>query len=79
MQSQKKTRRPAGTPYTGPPGKQGLYDPANEKESCGVGFVAHIKGQRSHQIVLDAYEVLLRWTTGVPAAANRTPVTGRVS
>ena len=46
-------------PYTGPPGKQGLYDPANEKESCGVGFVAHIKGQRSHQIVLDAYEVLL--------------------
>jgi glutamate synthase (NADPH/NADH) large chain len=59
MQSQKKKRRPAGTPYTGPPGKQGLYDPANEKESCGVGFVAHIKGQRSHQIVLDAYEVLL--------------------
>ncbi len=40
------------------PGKSGLYDPANEKESCGVGFVAHVKGQRSHQIVLDAYEVL---------------------
>jgi glutamate synthase (NADPH/NADH) large chain len=49
----------ARRPYTGPPGKQGLYDPANEKESCGVGFVAHIKGQRSHQIVMDAYEVLL--------------------
>lgn len=41
------------------PPKQGLYDPAFEKESCGVGFVAHIKGQRSHQIVADAHTVLL--------------------
>ncbi|NOY28663.1 MAG: glutamate synthase subunit alpha [Planctomycetes bacterium] len=40
------------------PAKQGLYDPANEHDSCGVGFVAHIKGQRSHQILLDAEEVL---------------------
>ncbi len=40
------------------PAKHGLYDPANEKDSCGVGFVAHIKGQRSHQIVLDADTVL---------------------
>ena len=40
------------------PKKQGLYDPAYEKDSCGVGFVAHIKGQRSHQIILDANEVL---------------------
>ncbi len=40
------------------PSKIGLYDPANEKDSCGVGFVAHIKGQRSHQIVLDADQVL---------------------
>jgi glutamate synthase (NADPH/NADH) large chain len=45
-------------PRTHPPEKQGLYDPANEHDSCGVGFVAHIKGQRSHQIVLDAEEVL---------------------
>jgi glutamate synthase (NADPH/NADH) large chain len=42
----------------GPPRKQGLYDPAYEKDSCGVGFVAHIKGQRSHQIMLDADQVL---------------------
>lgn len=41
------------------PEKQGLYDPALEKDSCGVGFVAHIKGKRSHQIVLDAAEVLI--------------------
>ncbi len=40
------------------PEKQGLYDPSNEKDSCGVGFVAHIKGARSHQIVLDAAEIL---------------------
>ena len=25
---------------------QGLYDPANEHDACGVGFVAHIKGQQ---------------------------------
>ena len=40
------------------PERQGLYDPANEKDSCGVGFVAHIKGERSHQIVHDADEIL---------------------
>ena len=40
------------------PPKQGLYDPAYEHDSCGVGFVAHIKGKRSHQIMLDAEEVL---------------------
>ncbi len=40
------------------PPKQGLYDPANEHDSCGVGFVAHIKGQQSHQILLDADEIL---------------------
>ena len=40
------------------PGKHGLYDPQLEHDSCGVGFVAHIKGQRSHQIVEDAYTVL---------------------
>ena len=38
----------------GIPKKQGLYDPENEKDSCGVGFIAHIKGQRSHKIVHEA-------------------------
>ena len=41
----------------GYPPKQGLYDPANEKDSCGVGFVANIKGIPSHQIMLDAYHL----------------------
>ncbi len=30
---------------------QGLYDPAHEHDACGVGFVAHIKGAKSHEIV----------------------------
>ncbi|HAG73159.1 MAG TPA: glutamate synthase subunit alpha, partial [Gammaproteobacteria bacterium] len=41
----------------GYPEKTGLYDPAFEKDSCGVGFVAHIKGKPSQQIMLDAYHL----------------------
>ncbi|TWU33347.1 glutamate synthase large subunit [Novipirellula artificiosorum] len=40
------------------PPAQGLYDPSHEKDSCGVGFIAHIKGVPSHQIVLDADQIL---------------------
>ncbi len=40
------------------PPAQGLYDPAHEHDACGVGFVAHIRGERSHQILLDAEEIL---------------------
>ena len=47
---------------TGPPEKQGLYDPANEHDSCGIGFVADIKGRRSHQIIEDADFVLRSMT-----------------
>ena len=36
----------------------GLYHPDREKDSCGVGFVANVKGNRSHEILLDAYEML---------------------
>ena len=36
------------------PAKHGLYDPANEKDGCGVGFICDIKGRPSHQIVADA-------------------------
>ena len=44
------------------PGKIGLYDPAHEHDSCGVGFVAHLKGNRSHQILKDADEIALAMT-----------------
>ncbi len=36
----------------------GLYDPANEHDACGVGFVAHIKGRKSHSIVSNALKIL---------------------
>ncbi|MHB8866068.1 MAG: glutamate synthase central domain-containing protein, partial [Pirellulaceae bacterium] len=45
---------------TGLPAKQGLYDPAQEHDSCGVGLVAHIRGARSHQLVVDGLHVLRR-------------------
>jgi glutamate synthase (NADPH/NADH) large chain len=41
------------------PPKQGLYDPANEHDACGIGFVAHIKNQKSHDIVRKGLEVLV--------------------
>ena len=37
------------------PQKNGLYDPANEKDGCGVGFVCDIKGRPSHKILQDAF------------------------
>ena len=45
--------------YTGLPQEQGLYDPAFEHDACGVGFIAHIKGRRSHAIVRQALQVLI--------------------
>ncbi len=42
------------------PAAHGLYDPSHEHDSCGVGFVAHIKGEASHQIVRDADHLLCR-------------------
>ncbi|MCW8132828.1 MAG: glutamate synthase large subunit [Planctomycetota bacterium] len=42
----------------GLPPAQGLYDPANEHDACGVGFVVDMKGRKSHQIVQDALQIL---------------------
>ncbi len=41
------------------PEKQGLYDPALEKDSCGVGFIANIKGNKGHDIVEKGLNILL--------------------
>ncbi|MBM3540008.1 MAG: glutamate synthase subunit alpha, partial [Alphaproteobacteria bacterium] len=41
------------------PPKQGLYDPANEHDSCGIGFVAHIKGRKSHDIIRRGLNILV--------------------
>ena len=40
------------------PPKQGLYDPVNEHDACGVGFVANIKGRKSHAIIRQGLQIL---------------------
>src|SRR5215212_11713330 len=40
------------------PPAEGMYDLSLEKDSCGVGFIANIKGRKSHQIVSDAISIL---------------------
>ena len=42
------------------PPKQGLYDPAHEHDACGVGFVAHIKGEQRHEIIRQGLTILER-------------------
>src|SRR6267378_6339798 len=49
----------SATADPGTPPVRGLYDPALDKDSCGVGFIADIKGRKSHQIVEDALTILL--------------------
>ncbi|MCU7917690.1 MAG: glutamate synthase large subunit [Candidatus Thiodiazotropha sp. (ex Epidulcina cf. delphinae)] len=44
------------------PPKQGLYDPANEHDACGVGFVANIKGVKSHETIRQGLKILDRLT-----------------
>lgn len=38
--------------------QHGLYSSADEHDACGVGFVAHIKGEKSHAIVLQGLKIL---------------------
>ncbi len=38
---------------------RGLYDPANEHDSCGVGFVVNIKGVKSHEIIRQGLQILV--------------------
>ena len=40
------------------PTKQGLYDPQFEHDACGVGFIAHIKGGKTHSIILQGLKIL---------------------
>lgn len=42
----------------GMPGKTGLYDPANEHDACGVGFIAHMKNKASHKVIVDGLAML---------------------
>jgi glutamate synthase domain-containing protein 2/glutamate synthase domain-containing protein 1/glutamate synthase domain-containing protein 3 len=44
------------------PAPQGLYDPRLEHDACGIGFVANIKGHRSHDIIVKGIQVLVNLT-----------------
>lgn len=55
------------------PEVQGLYNPENEHDNCGIGFVAHIKGKPSHNIVMRGLEVLRNMDhRGATSADNST-------
>src|SRR5262245_21806225 len=41
------------------PTGRGLYDPRNEHDACGVGFVANIKGHRSHEVIAQGLQLLV--------------------
>ncbi|MBC7637526.1 MAG: glutamate synthase large subunit [Acetobacteraceae bacterium] len=45
--------------HQGPPVSQGLYDPTYEHDSCGVGFVANIKGRKSHELIGRGLQILV--------------------
>ena len=54
----KKSHQPARQASGEEVPQRGLYDPRFEHDACGTGFVAHVKGHRSHTIVADALTVL---------------------
>src|SRR5208283_3154612 len=56
------------------PVAQGMYDPANEHDSCGVGFVADMRNRKSHDILQKGLQILVnldhRGATGADAKAG---------
>ncbi|HDR88042.1 MAG TPA: glutamate synthase large subunit [Bacteroidetes bacterium] len=55
------------------PEKTGLYHPDREHDSCGIGFVAHIRGKPSHEIIARGLEVLVNMRhRGAESADNKT-------
>ena len=65
---------PGGFRRAGAPAAQGLYDPANEHDACGVGFVVSIRGEKSHAIVRSGLEILVNLTHR--GACGCDPLTG---
>ncbi len=58
----------------GLPEAQGLYDPSRERDACGIGFVASIQGEKSHDIILKGIQVLINLAHR--GACGCDPVTG---
>jgi glutamate synthase domain-containing protein 2/glutamate synthase domain-containing protein 1/glutamate synthase domain-containing protein 3 len=48
--------------FNGLPKAQGLYDPRHEHDACGIGFVANISGEKTHDIILKGIEILINLT-----------------
>ncbi len=65
---------PSSPVQSGLPVQQGLYDPRQERDACGVGFVAHIKGKKSHDIVRQGLQILENLTHRGAVGAD--PLTG---
>jgi len=57
-------KRPYASQLPGPwpPKAQGLYAPAHEHDACGLGFIAHIKGRKSHAIIEQGLQILVNLT-----------------
>jgi len=53
-----KGNSPVNPPTAWPPAAQGLYSPEHEHDACGLGFIAHIKGRKSHAIVTQGLKIL---------------------
>ncbi len=56
------TSMTATSAYNGRPAKQGLYDPANEHDACGLGFIANIDNTKTHEIVQNGLDILINLT-----------------
>ncbi len=59
---------------SGFPEQQGMYDPQNEHDACGVGFICNLHGKKSHDIIHHALEILVRLTHR--GACGCDPLTG---
>ena len=66
--------RPIHEKYRSARRKQGLYDPAQEHDACGVGFVVNMRGEKSHEIVRSGLEILVNLTHR--GACGCDPLTG---
>lgn len=53
------------------PRRQGLYDPDNERDACGVGLVVNIKGNKTHDIVENGLQVLEHMMHREPKGRNK--------
>ena len=74
MATQDSSSHPLGGVRREPPPAAGLYDPRDERDACGVGFVVDIKGRRSHAVVTQGLQVLMnllhRGASGSEAATG---------